>query len=514
MAFDNELIKKQIEKKSEDIKFENDIDFNGIVSRLSENKDKEEKPGVKDNIIHDRYEEVLKNINSRTDIPTYLPLPGRARILKRAILKLINFEVTPRNIAQNQANAALRDGVKAAIGHNREQNDQINALNRRIDDLNGKIEVLEEIIKEGGYNSDNLRVFQFTSTLRRGDGVGNDVLAIHNYLKEKNIETRIYYESVIGTFSKDDARNINQLPPFRERDILLIHVAFAWDFIEKLIEFPGRKVFVYHNITPPEFFAPFDEGSAKACQLGLDMVKRLKDAPDYCLADSEFNKNDLISYGYKCPIDVLPIMIPFEDYDKDADEKTLEELNDGMTNILFVGRIAPNKKQEDIISAFACYQKNFNSNSRLILLGGYEESDLYYRSLSKYVEELGVKNVQFTTHIPFSQVIATIKSAHAFVCLSEHEGFCIPLLEAMHFEIPIVAYKSTAVEETLGAGGILIDKKDPATVACAMDMIVNDKELRKTISENQRKRLEDFTYDRITQRLWDWLVKYDHPESK
>lgn len=509
MTFDTELIKKKITENSIDIEQGEGVDFNTIVLQLKGEEPKEDKA---DTVIHDRYENALKNINSKTDLPVYLPLPGKVLLIKKIILKLINFAVTPRNIAQNEANAALRDGVKAAIGHNREQTEQIAALNRRIDELTEKIEVLEEAISENAKDSDSVRVFQFTSTLRKGDGVGNDVLAIHKYLKDKNINTRIFYESVIGTFEKEDARNVKQLPPLRDSDILLIHVAFAWDFIEKLCELPGKKVFVYHNITPPEFFVPFDEESAKACQLGLDMVKRLKDVPDYCLADSEFNKNDLISYGYKCPIDVLPIIIPFEDYDKNADEKTLEELNDGMTNILFVGRIAPNKKQEDIISAFGCYQKNYNPNSRLILLGGYDENDLYYRSLSQYVKELGVKNVQFTTHIPFSQVIATIKSAHAFVCLSEHEGFCIPLLEAMHFKIPIVAYKSTAVEETLGAGGILLDKKDPATVACAIDMLINDDELKNEIKENQSKRLDDFTYEEITKKLWGLLVKFA-PES-
>ena len=506
MALDIELIKKNIEEKSKKVSYSNDKDFFVIVSGI-----KETEPPVQetDNIIHDRYEDALKKINSRTELPAYFPIPGKGLLLKRAIFKLINFAVTPRNIAQNQANAALRDGVKAAIGHNREQNEQIAALNRRIDELNGKIEVLEEIIRENSKDSEGIRVFQFTSTLRKGDGVGNDVLAIHKYLKEKNVKTRIFYESVIGSFEKEDARTINELPPLRESDILLVHVAFAWEFIEKLCKLPGKKIFVYHNITPPEFFAPFDEEAAKSCQTGLDMVKRLKDTPDYCLADSEFNKNDLISYSYDCPIDVLPIIIPFEDYDKNADEETIKELKDGKTNIIFVGRIAPNKKQEDIISAFACYQKNFNENSRLILLGGYEESDLYYRSLEQYVKELDVKDVRFTRHIPFSQVIATLGCADVFVCLSEHEGFCIPLLEAMHFDIPIVAYKSTAVTETLGEGGILLDEKDPAIVAAAIDAIVTDDDLKKSISENQKKRLEEFTYEKITQRLWELLVKFE-----
>ena len=509
MAFDNNKIKEIIIEKCKNVSPEDNVSFESITSKMREMSDNTDKTDTADKVIHDRYEEALKNINSRTELPVYLPLPGRALLVKRLIFKIINFAVTPRNIAQNQANAALRDGVKASIGHNREQDIQIAKLYSKIDELNGKIEYLENVISEKIYESGEIRVFQFTSTLRKGDGVGNDVLAIHNYLKEKKVKTCIFYESVVGEFAKEDAKSIREIPPLCDNDILLVHVAFAWDFNEKLKDMPGRKVFVYHNITPPEFFAPYDIGSAEACKLGLEQVKRLKDVPVYCLADSAFNKNDLVSYGYECPMDVLPIIIPFEDYDKNADEETIKELNDGMTNVLFVGRIAPNKKQEDIIRAFSCYQKQYNKHSRLILLGGYDENDLYYKSLAKYVEELGVENVRFTRHIPFSQVIATLKSANVFVCLSEHEGFCIPLLEAMHFEIPIVAYKSTAVEETLGLGGILLDKKDPAMVAAAIDELVENEELKKSIRENQKKRLEDFSYEKITRKLWDFLVEFE-----
>lgn len=509
MTADFEVVKKDIIEKSRAVSDEKETDFDTVVSKLRVKTEETGENEKKDNVIHDRYEGVLKNINTRTDLPQYLPLPGKALLIKRAIFKLINFAVTPRNIEQNKANGALRDGVKAAIGHNREQEIRIAQLSSEVDELKGKINTLEKMLAENLNSADEIRVFQFTSTLRRGDGVGNDVLAIHKYLKEKNVETRIFYESVVGSFPNEDAASIKELVGLRDNDILLVHVAFAWDFIEKLAEMPGRTVFVYHNITPPEFFVPYDEVSAEACKIGLEQVKSMKNVPVYCMADSAFNKNDLVSYGYECPIDVLPIIIPFEDYDKNADEDTVRELDDGLTNVLFVGRIAPNKKQEDIIRAFACYQNNYNPDSRLILLGGYDDNDLYYRSLEKYVEELGVKNVRFTKHIPFEQVIAILKSAHIFVCLSEHEGFCIPLLEAMHFEIPIIAFNSTAVGETMGNGGILFDQKDPATIATAIDTLLKDETLRNDIKTNQQKRLEDFSYKKITERFWELLVSFE-----
>ena len=494
-----EKIIADINRKNEEFKLnDNEKSFESIVAET-----RDDAQTKADDIRYDRYESLLNNLNTKTVIPAELPIPGRAQGIKKGISKLINFSVTPRNAAQNEANLAIRDTMNELVAHNREQQ-------REIDELKARLSFLENYLSENIEDTDEVRIFQLVPSLRRGDGVGNDVLAIHNFLKNtKKIKTRIFYESCGGTFSKDDARSINELPVLRDSDIIILHIAIYWTFNEKIKDLRGRKIFVYHNITPAEFFAPYNKISADACQMGIDQVKSMKDIPDYCLADSEFNKNDLISYGYKCPIDVLPIIIPFEDYDKNPNEDTLKRLDDGMTNILFVGRICPNKKQEDIIRAFSYYKKFYNPSSRLILLGGYDDNDLYYKSLVKYIDELKVENVEFTRHVSFDCVIATLKSADVFVCLSEHEGFCIPLLEAMHFEIPIVAYNSTAVTLTMGKGGVLLTDKDPLTVAGAIDCVVNNEELREEIKENQREHLKDYSYDAISAKLWKYLTAFE-----
>ncbi len=356
-----------------------------------------------------------------------------------------------------------------------------------------------------------IRIFQFTPTLKRGDGVGNDVLAIHNFLrKEKNINTCIYYEFCAEKFDSNMAKNITRNKvPSTDEDILLIHVSIEWKYNEYICSLPGRKIFIYHNITPPKFFEEYNNIAYNASARGIEQVKKLKDAPEYCLAVSQFNKDDLISYGYKCPIDILPIIIPFDDYRQSPDEETLKHYDDGKTNILFVGRIAPNKKQEDVILAFHYYQKYYNPDSRLILLGSYDKGDRYYNKLVSFVEELGVKDVAFTCHLPFKQVIATFKSADLFVCMSEHEGFCIPLIEAMFFEIPIIAYDSTAIKDTLGNGGILMSEKNPLEVAGMMNYLMNHKEIIDTLRENQKKILADMEYEKIAGRLWDYLTKFE-----
>ncbi len=496
---DTEKILADIKLKNEEFKLnDNEKSFDGIVAETRD--DVQSDAG---NIQFDRYESLLNNLNQKTVIPAELPIPGRAQVIKKGISKLINFSTTPRNAAQNEANIAIRDTMNELIAHNREQQ-------REIEELKNRLDFLENYLSENLENTEEIRIFQLVPSLRRGDGVGNDVLAIHDFLKNtKKIKTRIFYESCGGNFSKDDARSINELPVFRDSDIIILHIAIYWEFNKKIKDLRGRKIFVYHNITPSEFFAPYNKFSTDACQMGIDQVKSMKDIPVYCLADSEFNKNDLISYGYTCPIDVLPIIIPFEDYDKNPDQDTLERLADGMTNILFVGRICPNKKQEDIIRAFSYYKKYYNPNSRLILLGGYDDNDLYYRSLVKYIDELKVENVEFTRHVSFNSVIATLKSADVFVCLSEHEGFCIPLLEAMHFEIPIVAYDSTAVTLTMGKGGLLLKEKDPLTVAGAIDSLVKDEGLRTEIKEAQREHLKDYSYEAISEKLWKYLISFE-----
>ena len=176
-----------------------------------------------------------------------------------------------------------------------------------------------------------------------------------------------------------------------------------------------------------------------------------------------------------------------------------------MTNIVFTGRIAPNKKQEDVIKAFYCYKKYYDSSARLFLVGSYKEDDEYYQKLKEYVWRLGVKDVYFTGHIKFNQILAYYKIADVFLCMSEHEGFCVPLVEAMFFDVPIIAYNSTAIPSTLGGSGILLDDKNPIIAAKMIDILVNDAELRQKVLKNQRERLEDFKYEKIKEQFEQYL---------
>jgi glycosyltransferase involved in cell wall biosynthesis len=354
-----------------------------------------------------------------------------------------------------------------------------------------------------------MRVIQLLPTLAYGDAVGNDTIAIKKILKDMGYDTQIYAESITPSLlEKGIGVNIAKLPRLEANDVLIYHLSTGSELNYKFAEFKGRKIAVYHNVTPPEFFQGYDYTLEQLTQKGLDGVRFLESKVDYCLADSEFNKENLTKIGYKVPIDILPIVVPFDDYKKKPSQDVLEKYQDDKHNIIFAGRVAPNKCHQDIIAAFACYKKYYDSEARLFLVGSYQESDTYYRKLKRYVELLEVEDVVFTGHITFEEILAYYRIADAFLCMSEHEGFCVPLVEAMFFGIPIIAYNCTAVPLTLGDGGILVNKKDPIETAALINRIISDKDLREIIRKNQKMRLEEFRYEKIAEMFRRYLKNF------
>jgi len=257
-----------------------------------------------------------------------------------------------------------------------------------------------------------------------------------------------------------------------------------------LAEINCRKIMIYHNITPPYFFKKFDTIAYNACKQALEELNILHDKFDYCLADSEFNKKDLENTGYTCKIDILPILLNYQDYNKQPSENVIKDYSGKSTKIVSIGRInAPNKKWENVIRTFYFYQKYVNQEAHLFLVGSYGKDDLYPQMLMAYVNELGLRNVKFTGHIPFNEILAYLKIADIYLCMSEHEGFCVPLLEAMLFEKPIVAYSSTAIPYTLGNAGFLLENNNPLEAALVIKKVLNDSVLKNEIINKQNERL-------------------------
>ncbi len=346
-----------------------------------------------------------------------------------------------------------------------------------------------------------MKIIQVMPTVSFGDAVSNDARAIRKVISEMGYKTGIYAENVDSRVSDPFVHKISKLPKLKKDDVIIFNHSTGTDLCYKLPMICGRKMMIYHNITPPRFFDMYSLRSKELTEYGYKGTKFLSDKIEYVMPVSEYNASDLRKMGYECPMYVRPILIPFEDYEKEPDNDVLKKYSDGYTNIVFVGRVAPNKKHEDIIRAFAYYKTRINPRSRLILVGSDTGMEKYGDRLKKYADALGLDDVVFTGHISFKAILAYYRTADVFLCMSEHEGFCVPLVESMYFGVPIIAYNSSAIADTLGGSGILINDKDPVLVSMLIDRLVNDDVLRKHVIEKQNERLKDFSYDIVKERF-------------
>lgn len=284
------------------------------------------------------------------------------------------------------------------------------------------------------------------------------------------------------------------------RDMMVFHFSTGGELVEFFRNLNCRKILYYHNITPPEYYAAIDPGAAKRLEEGYARLESLRECVDLALADSEFNKSGLVAAGYR-NVEVLPPLINFASLDAEPDAEVLRKYPDNFVNILFVGRVVPNKKFEDLIKTFYFYQKTINPGSRLFLVGSYAGTGRYHSYLRGLVAELDVRNVIFSGHVNSRELLAYYRLADVFLCMSEHEGFCIPLLEAMHFHVPVIAYRSSAVPETLGGASVVVNEKRPELVAEMIHEVIANRALRDSIIGRQNSRLKEFDRRIIGRRV-------------
>ena len=246
-----------------------------------------------------------------------------------------------------------------------------------------------------------MKIVQLLPSAAFGDAIGNNALAIQNILRDAGYETAVYARDIDKRLPPRAVLPFSRMPRLGKQDILLYHMGIGSDLNDQLPDLGGRLVIQYHNITPPKFFLPYDFNSYSSCAWGRRQLLSMARMPQRCIAVSEYNKQDLLEAGFTCQIDVCPILIPFEDYQQAPSQAVLDRYNDGWTNLIFVGRIAPHKHQEDVIRAFAWYKKHLNPKSRLFLVGS-GNIDRYTKRLHDYIDLLGVKDVIFPGHIKFN----------------------------------------------------------------------------------------------------------------
>jgi len=334
------------------------------------------------------------------------------------------------------------------------------------------------------------------ATLGYGDAIGHEVLGIQRVLRAAGYESEIFVEAADHRLEAM-TRDYRELIDFSHPDNLLLHhFSLASKASRTAFALPDRMALVYHNITPPEFFVGLHRSLSSECFRGRRELAAYADRCDLALGDSEFNRLDLEALGFKKTA-VLPVVPDFSHLEGEADRTVADLFDDTWTNILFVGRMVPNKKIEDVIRFFHAYHSFHNPRSRLLLLGARGGFERYLAALHQLTATLGNDHVHFVGPVSNEELVAFYEVADLFLCASEHEGFCVPLVEAFHKQIPVLAYAATAVPATMDGAGILYHDKDPLHVAALMDAVVSNPEVQEAVISGQlaavdRLRARDF----------------------
>jgi glycosyltransferase involved in cell wall biosynthesis len=348
---------------------------------------------------------------------------------------------------------------------------------------------LSSPLTRGARPSPPIEVHQVLATLGYGDAIGHEVLGIQRVLRSAGYRSDIFVETADPRV-EDLTRDYRELSDCSAPENILVHhfsiksrasrVAFA---------LPDRMILVYHNITPPGYFVDMHDDLVELCYLGRRELSAYAPRVQLALGDSEFNRRELEAAGFT-PTGVLPVVPDFSHLDVEPNRLMAGAFDDEHVNVLFVGRVIPNKKIEDVIRFFGAYHRLYNPRSRLLIVGSYGGFEQYYAMLQEFIARRGIRNVHFTGHVSNEELAAYYEVADVFLCASEHEGFCVPLVEAFHEQIPVLAFAASAVPATMDGAGILYDRKDEAHVAALLDAVTGDERLRAQIVEGQNAALD------------------------
>ena len=341
-----------------------------------------------------------------------------------------------------------------------------------------------------------IRVHQVLATLGYGDAIGHEVLGIQRVLRAAGYDSEIFVETADSRL-ESLTRDFRELVDFSHPDNLLLHhFSLGSKASRTAFALPDRMGLIYHNITPPEYFVGVHRTLARQCFRGRRELRAYASRCDLALGDSEFNRQDLEALGFPRTA-VLPVVPDFSHLDRTPNWLVAQDFDDDWTNILFVGRVIANKKIENLIRYFHAYHTSVNPRSRLLIVGAQGGFERYLASLHQLTATLGTSHVHFIGHVSDEELVAFYELADLFLCASEHEGFCVPLVEAFYKQVPVLAYAATAVPSTMDGAGVLYDDTDPMRVAALMDAILSDAALQDRIVDEQlaavdRLRAQDF----------------------
>jgi glycosyltransferase involved in cell wall biosynthesis len=324
--------------------------------------------------------------------------------------------------------------------------------------------------------------------------VGQHTLLARDALVAAGHDSRIFASEIDPVWADRGVQHFadyGRSVPARPGDRLVYQVAIGSPVADWLVGRSETLIANHHNFTPIRYLQAWDPTATQGVAWGRRQLRRLADRCALGIADSRFNEVDLEAAGFGATT-VIPVLVDLAASDGEPDAGTVDSMlaakRDGGRDWLFVGRVAPNKCQHDLVAALAAHRRVYESRDRLHLVGG-ATARAYSTALTSFVHATGLDDaVDITGSVRASVLRAHYRSADVLVCVSEHEGFCVPVLEAMHHGVPVVAYGAGAVAETVGDGGIVLERKDPVTVAAAVERVLSDPELRVQLVAAGRRR--------------------------
>jgi L-malate glycosyltransferase len=335
-------------------------------------------------------------------------------------------------------------------------------------------------------------VNQWVPAAHRGDAIGDSARRMRDMLRRMGHDSDLY-ALTIDEDLEGDVRRFDD-PAAHAGHVTLLHYALPSAMTAAFRALRGSRVLLYHNITPAAFFAPYDPALFRLATLGRRELGTLVDHVDLALGVSDYNRRELEGLGF-APTGVLPLAIDTSRVKRPANLPALDRLlDDEYVNFLFVGRIAPNKMIEDHIRLAEHYKRYIDAYYRFIFVGRYDAVPRYYSTIRALMAEYRLLEDRFifTGPVPDEELAVYYRHAAVYVSLSEHEGFCAPLLEAMAADVPILAYGAAAVPETLGGAGVQFAPKDLEFAAELLGALAFDDGLRADVIARQRRRVAEF----------------------
>jgi glycosyltransferase involved in cell wall biosynthesis len=345
-------------------------------------------------------------------------------------------------------------------------------------------------------------VNQWVPAAHKGDAIGDSARRVRALLREMGHQSDLYAMTI-----DDDLRG--DVIPWtdagaRTGDLTIFHFALVSPMTAEFAKLPAGRVLQYHNVTPAHFFAGYDPAIFRLAKLGREDLQSLVGHTDIALGDSEYNRRELESLGFT-NTGVFPIAVDTRRITDAPRRPALEDVlnEEGWTNFLFVGRIVPNKKIEDHIKLAEHYKRYVDEQYRFVFVGKTDATPRYYAAIRALLDRYRMPQGRFifTGPVPDEDLAAYYRTASVYISLSEHEGFCVPLLEAMAADVPVLAYASTAVPDTLGGAGVQFSPKDLEYAAELLGELAYNDDLRTKVIAGQRARLADFGDDRIRREL-------------